>query len=197
MPSCAAPCIRSARASRTEEKVWSRSAGTSVRFSPAARLAGQAEGDARLVDALQGLRAPAPAPRRAPRVFGRTPPRWRPWSRAAFRALELRLGQRERRLALLQVAARARSSGDLVIHVLDGVLQLEAQAADLPDLAAHGRLGHDEIGLRGIHGRLLDGDLHAGTAPGRVPRARRPFSRGCYPPRARARPARSRAARRR
>ena len=78
-----------------------------------------------------------------------------------FRAIELRLGEHLRRLALLPCGDARPNERDLVVHVFDRVLQFEAQAARLPDLAAHRGLGRYQLRLRGIDRRLFDRDLHA------------------------------------
>ena len=50
--------------------------------------------------------------------------------------------------------------GDLVVHVLDGVIEVEAEAARLADSGAGLGLGDGEVGLGLDHGGLGDGDLH-------------------------------------
>ena len=78
-----------------------------------------------------------------------------------MRAVELRLRQHERRLALLPGGGARADDGHLVVHVLDGAHELETRAARLPrPPAAHVRVGHDQLGLRDLHRRLPDGDLH-------------------------------------
>ncbi len=49
--------------------------------------------------------------------------------------------------------------GDLVVHVLNGVIQIESQAAHLTLDCVGLRLGGDEISLRGVNGGLGDVDL--------------------------------------
>src|SRR5437660_10947118 len=50
--------------------------------------------------------------------------------------------------------------GELVVHVVNGTLKVEAQAPYLALCAADLGLGGDEVGVGGHHGGLGDGDWH-------------------------------------
>ena len=154
-----------ASASRTPEKVWLRSAGTSVRSFPSG-LRRQAEGDPRLVDLLEGL---------LDRGFGRPPasrrwsnssvliaPRWRGAASARLRSASAQL---EGRLLAPQGRHAGPQHGDLVIDVLDRRLELPPLAPGLGQDAADLGLGGHQVGLGADHGRLLDVELNLVRLP--------------------------------
>ena len=78
-----------------------------------------------------------------------------------FAPLEIGLGQLQGRLAAVESRHAGVQIGDLVVHVLDGVFELEAIGPGLGHLAADLGLGGRQVRFRHFHGGLLDGDLNA------------------------------------
>ena len=111
--------------------------------------------------------------------------------------VEVRLGQPERGLLGFERRHVGPQQGDLIVDLLDGMLQVEAEAPGFSDDAAcRGRRGH-EIGLGGGNGRAPRYRPAPGRASDRVRRGRRPRGRGCCHRQGPERPARKPAAPRR
>ena len=146
-------------ASRTPEKVWLRSAGTSVRSFPLG-VRVEAEGDPRLMDLFEGLLDRGLGRPLGRRGAGRTPRgRSRPWLKSCSARARSALAQVAGRLLAPQGRDPGLELRDLVVDVLDRPLELPALAPglgqDAPDLGPRGL----HVGLGVDHGRLLEVDL--------------------------------------
>ena len=64
------------------------------------------------------------------------------------------------RLATVENCHAGAEIGDLVIHVLDGMFELETIGPGLGHLAADLRFGGRQIRFRHRHGSFLDGNLN-------------------------------------
>ncbi len=128
---------------------------------PFRRLAGQAEGGARLINTFQRLCDLRVRDIECfaflveilrTRHFGRE---------EALRALKFRLCEHLRCLGLFPGGRARANQRHLIVHVLNRVREFEAQAARRAHFTAHRRFGNGEIRLCGIDRSLLDRDLHA------------------------------------
>ena len=152
--------MQSARAARTEENVWFKSGGTSVRALFFSGWVRQSEGHPRLGDRLLclgegGCRDPQLLLTKI--VVGMADGMRR---QQRCGALEIGPGSVESGLLTPQGGHLGSQEGDLGIDLLGGGLELPALGAELRPQATGLGLGHREVRLRRLDGGALQRHLH-------------------------------------